>query len=92
MAWGLSLAAAGTKGLRFLAVPLIYLAFMVPWPNFLETRLTSQLQLISSELGVAVIRMAGYSVFLEGNVIDLGELTSCRWPRPAAACATCFHS
>jgi exosortase D (VPLPA-CTERM-specific) len=70
---GLGLAAAGTKGMRVLAVPLLYLVFMVPWPNFLETRLTSQLQLLSSELGVAVIRLAGYSVFLEGNVIDLGN-------------------
>jgi exosortase D (VPLPA-CTERM-specific) len=30
------------------------------------------MQLVSSQLGVAVIRLLGISVFLEGNVIDLG--------------------
>lgn len=70
--WGLALAAGGTRGMRLLWVPLIYLAFMVPLPNFLETRLTTGLMLISSEIGVRVIRLAGLPVFLEGNVIDLG--------------------
>jgi exosortase D (VPLPA-CTERM-specific) len=70
--WGLALAAGGTSGMRLLWVPLIYLAFMVPLPNFLETRLTTGLMLISSEIGVEVIRLAGLPVFLEGNVIDLG--------------------
>ena len=45
---------------------------MVPLPNFIENKLTAGLQLISSEIGVAVIRAAGLTVFLEGNVIDLG--------------------
>jgi exosortase D (VPLPA-CTERM-specific) len=70
--WGLALAATGFGGLRLLWVPLLYLAFMVPLPNFIETRLTTGLMLLSSEIGVAVIRLAGLSVYLEGNVIDLG--------------------
>jgi exosortase D (VPLPA-CTERM-specific) len=70
--WGLALAATGARGLRILWVPLVYLLFMVPLPNFLETRLTAGLMLQSSRLGVEVIRLAGYPVFLEGNVIDLG--------------------
>ena len=70
--WGLAMAAVGTRGMRLLWVPLVYLAFMVPLPNFLETRLTTGLMLISSEIGVQVIRLAGLPVFLEGNVIDLG--------------------
>jgi exosortase D (VPLPA-CTERM-specific) len=68
----LAVAATGLRGLRVLWVPLVYLVFMVPLPSFVEGRLTAGLQLISSELGVAVIRAAGLSVFLEGNVIDLG--------------------
>ncbi len=70
--WGLALAAVGSRGMRILWVPLVYLAFMVPLPNFLETRLTTGLMLVSSDLGVQVIRLAGLPVFLEGNVIDLG--------------------
>ena len=41
---------------RLLWVPLLYLAFMIPLPNFIETRLTTGLMLLSSEIGVAVIR------------------------------------
>lgn len=69
----LAMAATGPRGLKWLWVPLVYLVFMVPLPQFIENRLTAGLQLISSDLGVAVIRAAGYSVYLEGNVIDLGN-------------------
>lgn len=70
--WGLVIAAVGLTGLRVLWVPLVYLLFMVPLADFLQSRLTGGLQLISSQIGVAVIRASGSSVFLEGNVIDLG--------------------
>ncbi len=62
----------GNRGFVWLLIPLIYLAFMIPLPNFLYNNLSGKLQLISSELGVAVIRAFGITVFLEGNVIDLG--------------------
>jgi exosortase D (VPLPA-CTERM-specific) len=71
--WGMVIAAAGLRSMRLLWVPLVYLIFMVPLPNFLETSLTAGLQLLSSQIGVLVIRAAGLSVFLEGNVIDLGS-------------------
>jgi exosortase D (VPLPA-CTERM-specific) len=71
--WGVAIAAAGLRGMTVLWVPLVYLLFMIPLPNFLEARLTAELQLLSSQIGVAVIRGAGLSVFLEGNVIDLGS-------------------
>ena len=69
---GLSLASIGTRGTRILAVPLALLVFMIPLPQFLLRELSQALQLLSSQLGVALIRAAGISVFLEGNVIDLG--------------------
>ena len=52
--------------------PLLFLLFMIPLPNFLYNNLSAQLQLLSSELGVAVIRLFDIGVYLEGNVIDLG--------------------
>ncbi|MAF83644.1 MAG: VPLPA-CTERM-specific exosortase XrtD [Chromatiales bacterium] len=70
--FGLILSAIGWKGFRIIWVPFIYLMFMVPLPNFVYQGLSSELQLISSQIGVAVIRLFGISVFLEGNVIDLG--------------------
>lgn len=69
---GLVLTLIGWRGMKYAWAPLLYLAFMIPLPDFLYNNLSAKLQLISSELGVAVIRMFGISVFLEGNVIDLG--------------------
>ncbi|MEM6639997.1 MAG: VPLPA-CTERM-specific exosortase XrtD [Pseudomonadota bacterium] len=69
---GLTIALVGVAGLRYVWVPLLYLVFMIPLPAFLYNNLSSQLQLISSQMGVAVIRAFGLSVYLEGNVIDLG--------------------
>jgi len=70
--WALVYAAGGSRGIRLMWVPLLYLAFMVPLPDLLTQKLTASLQLLSSQIGVAVIRAAGLSVYLEGNVIDLG--------------------
>ncbi len=70
--FGVLLAAVGWRGFRIAWVPFVYLIFMIPLPNFIYQGMSSELQLISSELGVAVIRFFGISVFLEGNVIDLG--------------------
>ncbi|MBC7803081.1 MAG: VPLPA-CTERM-specific exosortase XrtD [Candidatus Parcubacteria bacterium] len=71
---GLILAGCGWRGLRMLAAPLVILCFMVPLPNYLLREVSAQLQLLSSQLGVGMIRLAGTSVFLEGNVIDLGSM------------------
>ena len=70
--FGVLVTLIGWKGFRIVWVPFVYLIFMIPLPYFLYNNLSSELQLISSELGVAVIRMFGVSVYLEGNVIDLG--------------------
>lgn len=71
--WGVVVAAAGMRGLKIVWAPLLYLLFMVPLPNFIGNRITADLQLISSELGVMVIRAAGLGVYLEGNVINLTD-------------------
>lgn len=71
---GLALAFCGWSGFKIIAVPLLFLAFMIPLPAFFLTEISTRLQFISSEIGVWVIRLFGISVFLEGNVIDLGSL------------------
>ena len=52
--------------------PLFILLLMVPLPDFLLNNLSAQMQLISSAIGVWFMRLFGVSVYLEGNVIDLG--------------------
>ncbi|MBW1750731.1 MAG: VPLPA-CTERM-specific exosortase XrtD, partial [Deltaproteobacteria bacterium] len=69
---GMALSFTGARGFRSIFVPLLFLVFMIPLPVFLYNSVSGALQLISSELGVAVIRIFGISVYLEGNVIDLG--------------------
>jgi len=73
MLWGLIYSYVGKKAFFIMAIPLLYLFFMIPLPNFLYNNLSAELQLISSEIGVAIIRLFGIMVFLEGNVIDLGS-------------------
>src|SRR3569832_3031007 len=56
---GLILAFGGLEGLRATWVPLVVLLLMIPLPSFLYQGLYAELQLISSQLGVALIRAAG---------------------------------
>ena len=62
----------GWRPMLLVWVAFAYLVFMVPLPIFVYKALSSELQLISSQIGVFVIRLFDISVFLEGNVIDLG--------------------
>lgn len=70
--YGLVLSFTGARAFRVLAVPLLILAFMIPLPQFVFYNLSASLQLLSSELGVWFMRLFGISVYVEGNVIDLG--------------------
>lgn len=70
--FGIAVCSIGWRGTKLIAVPLAILLFMIPLPQFLLRELSHGLQLLSSQLGVGLIRLFGISVFLEGNVIDLG--------------------
>ncbi len=71
--WGLVWTAVGWRGTRVLWAGLLYLVFMVPLPRFIQWNLSALFQLWSSEIGAGFLRAIGISVFLEGNVIDLGN-------------------
>ncbi|MCC6529119.1 MAG: VPLPA-CTERM-specific exosortase XrtD [Pseudomonadales bacterium] len=70
--FGLSGALLGWRGVRLIWPGLLLLVFAIPLPPFLYNNLSGQLQLISSQIGVAVISLFDIPVYLEGNVIDLG--------------------
>ncbi len=59
-------------GLLQVVPGIALLAFMIPLPDFLYRGVSAQSQLISSGLGVGIIKLFGISVLLDGNVIDLG--------------------
>lgn len=69
---GVFLSYWGLKATLLIWGAFVYLVFMVPLPDFLFSALSAKLQLWSSMLGVAVIRLLNISVYLEGNIIDLG--------------------
>ena len=69
---GLALGIGGYSLLRTAFIPIVFLLFAIPMPYFIDTLMSFQLQLISSELGAFVVRMFGIPVYLDGNIIDLG--------------------
>ncbi len=71
--YGLVVSLIGWSVFRKLWMPFLILLFMIPLPAFFSNTLSLQLQLFSSMVGVWIIRLFGISVFLEGNVIDLGS-------------------
>jgi exosortase D (VPLPA-CTERM-specific) len=71
--YGLVLSLTGPALFRRLLMPLLILVFMVPLPPFFSEQLSLELQLLSSQIGVGIIRAAGISVYLQGNIIDLGS-------------------
>jgi len=70
---GLALTFMGWRGFKIVWIPLLLLIFTIPLPTFLYQGLSAEMQLVSSQIGVAIIRLFGISVLLEGNVIDLGN-------------------
>lgn len=70
---GMAYALLGWQTFKIVAGPLFLLFFIVPLPPFIYNSLSGKLQLVSSQIGVEVIRWFGISVYLEGNVIDLGN-------------------
>ena len=71
--YGSILSVTGWKVFKQLWAPLLMLVLMIPLPEFLLQRFSAELQLISSQVGVWFIRLFGITVFVEGNVIDLGK-------------------
>jgi exosortase D (VPLPA-CTERM-specific) len=70
---GILLAALGIGRWARTVVPAVYLIFMIPLPNFMYWLLSVKLQLLSSQIGVDVISSLGVPVYLDGNIIDLGD-------------------
>lgn len=62
----------GWTKLKSIGFALIIMLTMFPIPNFLYTKVSVNLKLISSQLGVAMMQTYGMSAYREGNVIDLG--------------------
>jgi exosortase len=65
----------GTARVRALALPLLLLLTMIPVPLLVYNSLALPLQLFASAVGASVAELAGVSVFREGNVIHLAQVS-----------------
>ena len=69
---GMVLASFGWARGRHLWPPVVHLVFMLPLPGVIYYKTSLALQMVSSVIGVEIVRAAGIPVLLEGNIIDLG--------------------
>lgn len=63
----------GIRFLRPFLFPLAVFFLAIPLPYLVNKLLTTEMQLISSDIGVWFIRAMGMPVFQDGNVIDMGS-------------------
>ncbi|WP_179378119.1 VPLPA-CTERM-specific exosortase XrtD [Jannaschia marina] len=65
------LAMGWTRGRRHWA-SVFHLVFMLPLPQVLYWKVSTALQGVSAQIGVALVETAGVPVYLDGQIIDLG--------------------
>ena len=53
---------------------VLHLIYMLPLPATLYYKISIWLQMVSSEIGVGILKLLSVPVFLEGNIIDLGVM------------------
>ena len=71
MCFGLAWTMIG-KQIKKILIPFMHLFLVIPLPYMLDVMLSGKMQLVSSNLGVAISRLMGMTVFQDGNIIDLG--------------------
>lgn len=71
---GLTLSALGREYFGKIWIAFLFLVFTIPIPQVIYNNLSQTSQLVSSAIGVGIIRLFDISVYLEGNVIDLGSM------------------
>ena len=69
---GITIFHTGYDRARSLLFVFILIIAMFPFPTFIYTKLSVNLQLISSQLGTAMLQVVGLPAYREGNIIDLG--------------------
>lgn len=62
----------GWKKLKVILFPICFILTMFPPPSFFYSRITLNMQLISTKLGIHFLHLFQVPAYREGNVIDLG--------------------
>jgi len=69
---GVCLLHLGREKLKHIRFALFLILAMFPLPNFINSKMSMQLKLISSQLGVSMLQLWGTAAYREGNIIDIG--------------------
>jgi exosortase D (VPLPA-CTERM-specific) len=69
--FGLMWSMLGSQTKRII-VPFLHVLIVIPLPYMLDVMLSGKFQLMSSILGVDIVRLLDIPVFRDGNIIDLG--------------------
>lgn len=62
----------GWRKMKVVIFPLFFLLTMFPQPHFIYNNISVKLKLLASQIGASLLQLFGFSVFREGNIIDLG--------------------
>lgn len=69
---GLFILFYGLKASRAVAGPLLIVMFAAPLPKFFYYTMSFNMQMMSTSLGTALLRLLGITVLQDGNIIDMG--------------------
>ena len=72
---GMSLFLGGPEITKILAVPMLYLVFMVPLPSIIWNKIAFPLALFASTVSAEAISALGISILREGNILTLSNIT-----------------
>lgn len=71
--FGLVIVFLGMPAAKYTAIPIGFLAFGFYIPSTAYVLISTNLQLVSSQIGAAVLELMNVPVYLDGNIIDLGS-------------------
>jgi exosortase len=66
---------AGSRAVRLIAVPLVFLLMAIPLPSLVVNSITLPLQFVASHIAESALMLASVPVFRDGNLLTLPSAT-----------------